>query len=327
MIENNRRRNVEVRPPTVRNDKRVAIYCRVSTLSDIQEESLKAQKYGLEQVVKCNSQWTLYGVYEDQDTGRNTFRPGFHKMMLDSYENLFDIILVKSISRFSRNTVDLLETVTKLKWLGVEVRFEQENISTSDAETELIMSVHAAFAQAESEGLSEAIKWGFKSGFKSGRSKLYTRKCFGYKKNQDGELMIYEEQAIVVRQIFELYLSGYSVDMIMEELADKNINSPTGKERWSKRTIQTMLTNEKYMGNVRVGKTYTTGFPNNRQKVNRGQQDQFIMEEAHEPIIPIEVFEQVQEEMKRRSNIEVVNGEKKRKDTHYSAKDAERRHE
>ena len=81
------------------------------------------------------------------------------------------------------------------------------------------------------------------------------------------------------------------------------------------------------MGNVQVGKTYTTGFPNNRQKVNRGQQDQFIMEEAHEPIIPIEVFEQVQEEMKRRSNIEVVNGEKKRKDTHYSAKDAERRHE
>lgn len=110
------------------------------------------------------------------------------------------------------------------------------------------------------------------------------------------------------------------MDMIMKKLGHNNIKSPTGKERWSKRTIQTMLTNEKYIGNVILGKTYTGTYPNNKQKVNQGSQDRFLMEEAHQPIVSSEVFDQVQEEIKRRSNVELVDGKTKRKNTHYSAK-------
>jgi len=127
-MSENRKRKVHFIPATKTYAKRVAIYCWVSTLSEPQANSLEMQKYGLKEIVKGNTDWTLYHVYEDKDTGMNKYRPGFDKMIRDSYENLFDIILVKSISRFSRNTVDLLETVTKLKSLGVEVRFE--NICT-----------------------------------------------------------------------------------------------------------------------------------------------------------------------------------------------------
>lgn len=183
------------------------------------------------------------------------------------------------------------------------------------------MALSASLAQAESESLSTAIKWGLKRGFESGQSKLYTRKCYGYNKSETGELVINEEQAIVVRRIFDVYLSGYSVDMIMQELASNHIKSPTGKDKWYKRTIHRMLTNEKYIGSVMLGKTYTGQFPNSQQKINRGEQEQYLMENAHAPIISIEVFEKVQEEIKRRSNIEIVGGKDKRKSTHYSAKE------
>ncbi|WP_243122770.1 recombinase family protein [Haloimpatiens lingqiaonensis] len=122
-----------------------------------------------------------------------------------------------------------------------------------------------------------------------------------------------------------MYLSGYSVDMIMKELVTESIKSPTGKDKWSKRTIQRMITNEKYIGSVILGKTYTGAYPNNKQKVNMGEQEQFIMQDAHEPIISVEIFEKVQEEIKRRSNIEIVGGKDKRKSTHYSAKEREGR--
>lgn len=202
--------------------------------------------------------------------------------------------------------------------------FIQENISSKDRDSDIVMALTASLAQSESESLSEAIKWGLKRGFESGESKLYTRKCFGYKQDETGELVINEEQAVIVRRIFDLYLRGYSVDMIIQELASNNIKSPTGKDNWSKRAIQKILTNEKYIGNVILGKTYTGQFPNNQQKINRGEYEQYLMKDSHEHIIHSEVFEQVQEAMKCRSNIEVVDGEAKRKNTHYSAKETGR---
>ncbi|MEW8994445.1 recombinase family protein [Clostridium sp.] len=321
-MRNNRRtsRRIQFIPARMTNQKRVAIYCRVSTTRCSQEESLEAQKNGLVKVVKENTNWTLVKVYSDTQSGKNVYRPGFREMILDSYENYFDIILVKSISRFNRNTVDLIDTVNKLRLLGIEVIFNQENVSSKDRDSDLVMAISASLAQAESESLSTAIKWGLKRGFETGESKLYMRKCFGYKCSETGELVIDEEQAVVVRRIFDLYLSGYSVDMIMQELASNHIKSPTGKDKWSKRTIQRMLTNEKYIGSVMLGKTYTGQFPNSQQKINRGEQEQYLMKNAHESIISIEVFEKVQEEMKRRSNIEMVEGKAKRKGTHYSSK-------
>ncbi|WP_341478095.1 recombinase family protein [Clostridium sporogenes] len=300
------------------------MYCRVSTTRGSQEDSLDAQKKGLQKIINDNPNCILFKVYTDTESGKNIYRPGFQEMIFDSYENYFDIILVKSISRFNRNTVDLIDTVNKLRCLGIEVIFNQENISSKDRDSDLVMALSASLAQSESESLSVAIKWGLKRGFESGESKLYTRKCFGYSQSETGELVINEEQAEVVRKIFDLYLSGYSVDMIMKELASSSIKSPTGKDTWSKRSIQKMLTNEKYIGNVLLGKTYTATFPNNKQKLNRGEQELFLMKDGHDPIISNEVFQKVQEEMKSRSNIEVVNGKTKRKSTNYSSKDIER---
>lgn len=320
-----RRKNIRLIPASRSNQKSVAIYCRVSTTRGSQEESLDAQRKGLQKIINDNPNWILFKVYTDTESGKNMYRPGFQEIISDSYENYFDIILVKSISRFNRNTVDLLDTVNKLRLLGIEVIFNQENLSSKDRDSDLVMALSASLAQSESESLSVAIKWGLKRGFQSGESKLYTRKCFGYTQSETGELVINEEQAEVVRKIFDLYLSGYSVDMIIQELVAKGIKTSTGKEKWSKRAIQKMLTNEKYIGNVILGKTYTGQFPNTQQKINYGEQEQYLMKDAHSPIISNEVFEKVQEEMKRRSNIEVVDGNAKRKSTHYSSKEIERR--
>lgn len=300
--------------------KKVAIYCRVSTTHESQDESIEIQTKILKQVVAANPGWILFNVYSDNDSGGNVSRHGFQQLIFDCYENKFDIVLVKTISRFARNTVDLLETVHRMKGLGVEVIFHQENVRTSEAGDDLLISALSAIAQAQSESTSEAIKWGLKHGFKSGKSKLYSRKCFGYKHNNDGGLIIAEEQAEIVRTIFDLYMGGFSIVLIIRELERRNIKSPQGKDAWAKLGIQTILTNEKYIGNVLLGKTYDGDFPNNKQHKNRGEQEQYLKTDAHEPIIELEKFEQVQAERERRFNIEIVNGKTKRKETHYSAK-------
>jgi DNA invertase Pin-like site-specific DNA recombinase len=311
---------VTIIPPKRQPLKKVGIYCRVSTTHESQDESLDIQIKTLKQFVAYNPKWELCEVYTDKDSGGNVFRPGFQKMIFDCYDNRINIVLVKTISRFARNTVDLLETVSRLKGLGVEIIFHQENLRTSEADNDILISALSAIAQAESESIGEAIKWGLKRGFLSGNSKLYFRKCFGYMHNEYGELIIDEGQAEVVRTIFDLYLSGLSVVLIIRELEKRNMKSPQGKDTWSKHAIQRILTNEKYIGQVLLGKTYTGDFPNNKQQKNDGEQDQFLMKNAHEPIIEEEKFNRVQEEMKRRSNIEIVFGKAKRKGTHYSSK-------
>lgn len=320
----NRTKRVELRPATITYDKKVVIYCRVSTKSEAQANSLETQKYGLSEKVKSNPKWTLISIYEDQYTGRSKYRPGFQQMMLDSYENRFDTILVKSISRFGRNTTDVLEALKKLDALGIEVIFEEENLSSQSPTATLEIHVRTGFSQAEGENLSEAIKWGHRRRFEKGTSKMYNKKCYGYKKNIEGNLIIDEPEAQVVKQIFDLYLKGYSVDGIMKCLASNGIPSPKGKDKWYKGTVQSFLTNEKYNGDVILGKTYTTAYPNNKQKIN-DKYEKFHMEEAHEPIISRERFEQVQEEIKRRSNTEIVDGKRQRKKTHYSSKGIEER--
>ncbi|WP_297418884.1 recombinase family protein [Clostridium sp.] len=320
MVNNSLNPRVIYIPAKIAPNKRIAIYCRVSTNHDSQEESLEAQIEGLKQIVKNNPKWNLFKVYTDKDSGGNTFRAGFQSMIFDSYENLIDIILVKSISRLARNTVDLLETVNKLRSVGIEMIFDKENIRTSEVDNDVLVAALTAIAQAESESSSESIKWGLKRGFESGKSKLYSRKCYGYKHNEKGALIIDEAQAEIVRKIFDLYLSGYSIGLIINELECVNIRTSRGKDKWSKRAIQTILTNEKYIGNVILGKTYTGEFPNNKQQMNNGNQEKYLMENSHEPIIELGKFKNVQEEMRLRSNIEILNGKVKRKGTHYSIK-------
>ncbi|MBC2727266.1 recombinase family protein [Desulfosporosinus sp.] len=265
--------------------------------------------------------WELVDIYADVRSGKNTSgRPRFQRMLEDCRNHKIEMIITKSISRFGRNTVETIYAINELRALLVDIYFENDNIHTKGSQNDFIISILEAYAQAESQARSENIKWGIAKGFKDGSSKLYNRKCFGYRHNQEGELIIDEEEALIVQKIFDLYLNGYSVIAIICELETLEIKSPTGKDRWSKRAIENMLINEKYIGNVLVGKTYSNEFPNNKRLVNKNESDKYLAEDCHPAIISKEKFDRVQAEKARRSNIEIDPDGVKRKSTHYSMK-------
>lgn len=168
-------------------------------------------------------------------------------MLDDCRFRKLDIVITKNISRFGRDTVEILDALNQLRTLGVRVIFEQEELDTATTDSSLMISIIESFAQAENEARSENIKWGIKQRAALGTSKLYDRKCYGFKYRSDGKLVIDEEQAENVRLIFDLYLSGKSVLGIIKELQKRGILSPIGKEKWCKRTIDVMLSNEKYV--------------------------------------------------------------------------------
>lgn len=294
-------------PIPQKRDKRIGIYCRVSTNSSEQLQSLAAQVSHLTKITAATSQWLLADVYMDISTSKTgSSRKEFNRMLDDCTSHKLDIIFTKSISRFGRDTVETIEALSKLKSAGVRVIFEQEELDTANTDSDLMISIIESFAQAENESRSENIKWGIKQGAASGTSKLYDRKCYGYKHNEDGKLIIDEETAENVKIIFDLYLRGQSVLGIIKELEKRKIPSPTGKEKWCKRTIDVMLSNEKYTGDVRLLKT-------GKSEVH------YLATDNNPAIISKKIFETVQIEKKRRSNV-VKNGDGwQRKSKKYSS--------
>jgi site-specific DNA recombinase len=300
---------------------KVAIYCRVSTAHADQIESLKNQIHQYKQMVKRHIDWELVDVYADIKSGKNTTdRVEFQRMLSDCYDHKIDLIITKSVSRFGRNTVDILDVINKLRSLLVDVYFEVENINTSETSKTFLLSILEAVAQADSESKSQNIRWGIRRGFERGNSKFYNRKCYGYINASDGNIVIDEYQSKVVQKIYELYLNGYSILAIIRYLEEECIKSPTGKNHWSKRTIDTMLSNEKYTGNVLVGKTYGLEYPNNKRIINKGEFQKYLAMDCHFPIISQELFDKVQFEKITRSNIQVVDDNVTRRTTHYSMK-------
>ncbi|WP_394872858.1 recombinase family protein [Clostridium butyricum] len=243
-----------------------------------------------------------------------------HPAQLESLSNQIDLIITKSISRFGCNTADTLAIIHRLSLLNIDILFEVENIRISETIKTFLLSIFKAVAQAESEARSQNIKWGIKHGLETGSSKFYDRKCYGYSHDSEGNLVINENESIIVQNIFNLYLSGYSILGIIRELKIHDIKSPTGKDNWAKRTIDTMLSNEKYTGNVLIGKTYCNNFPNNECRINKGECEKYLINDHHIPIITREQFDQVQSEKLRRSNIKIDCAVVKRKQTHYSMK-------
>lgn len=294
-------------PIPQKRDKRIGIYCRVSTNSSEQLQSLAAQVSHLTKITAATPQWLLADVYMDISTSKTgSSRKEFNRMLDDCTSHKLDIIFTKSISRFGRDTVETIEALSKLKSAGVRVIFEQEELDTANTDSDLMISIIESFAQAENESRSENIKWGIKQGAASGTSKLYDRKCYGYKHNEDGKLIIDEETAENVKIIFDLYLRGQSVLGIIKELEKRKIPSPTGKEKWCKRTIDVMLSNEKYTGDVRLLKT-------GKSEVH------YLATDNNPAIISKKIFETVQIEKKRRSNV-VKNGDGwQRKSKKYSS--------
>ena len=227
---------------------RVAAYCRVSTDKDEQQNSLEMQVKYYTEKIQGTPNWKLAGIFTDEGISGTTDkkRPEFMRMVRMCQGGRIDRILTKSISRFSRNTVDCLSWIRKLKALGVSVLFKKEGIDTAESMGETF----SAFAQAESESISQNVTWGVRKGFKEGRYNLHYHHFCGYEKGPDGQPSIVEDEAVIIRRIFASYLEGVSLRGIKEWLEKEEVPSPSGMQQWSSNTIWSILNNEKYCGDV-----------------------------------------------------------------------------
>ncbi len=235
---------------------RVAAYCRVSTDLEEQTSSIELQKRYYTFKISGNPNWENAGIFTERATGLNLKgRPEFHKMIRKCRKREIDLTLTKSISRFGRNTLDMLQSLRNLRGLGAEVYFEQENMWLNEQRIEVLLTAYCALAQAESEDMSRNIKWGIKQGFEHGTSGYAEFVCFGYKRGDNGKLAIDEPDARIVRQMFEMRANGHSLGAIVNWLYENRISPSTGKAHWSRETISKILKNEKYTGRVLLQKT------------------------------------------------------------------------
>ncbi len=291
--------------PIVRNKKkRVCGYARVSTDSEEQATSYDAQLDYYTNYIKAHKDWEFVGMYADEGiSGTSTkHRKGFNDMIRDAIDGKIDLIITKSVSRFARNTVDSLQTVRKLKEKGVEIYFEKENIWTLDSKGELLITIMSSLAQEESRSISENVAWGKRKAMADGKVSVSYSTFLGYDKGPNGEFVINEEQAKVVRMIFKWYLMGQAPAAIAKRLTEMKIPTPAGKEKWWISTVQHILVNEKYKGDALLQKTYTEDFLTKKQKKNSGELKQYYVEKHHEPIISVDEFNRVQEEIEKRRN-------------------------
>ena len=255
------------------------------------------------QIKRSNSAWEFVDVYSDEGISGTSLkkRDGFRRMIDDAKAGKIDLILTKSISRFSRNTVDSLTVTRDLKAHGVEVFFEKENISSMDRTAELVFTMLSSIAQEESRSISENVTWGKRRSMEAGKVYLPYKSFLGYKKGADGLPEIVEEEACTVRNIYKRYLEGATLLQIAKELTDARIDTPRGKSRWNKEEVKRILTNEKYKGDARLQKTYVEDFLTKEVKVNRGERKQWYVHDSHDAIVSPETFELVQKELARRS--------------------------
>ena len=273
---------------------RVAAYCRVSARHEEQYHSLEAQITFYTNYIKRNPNWEFVAVYSDIAAGvRTANRPGYQQLMKDCTSRKVDLILVKALSRFGRDALETIRQIRRLKKMNIGVYIESGGLNTLNISDSMIDQL-AALDQAESHFRSENIKFGIRHRMRSGKTVLNHTQFLGYTKGPDGILQIVPEEAEVVRKIFDLYIQGNGVRKIKHYLEEHGIKTVTGKSEWSTSTIDRMLSNEKYVGEVRMQKTFTTDFLTGRREKNVGQLDSYLIEDAHEPIIDRKTFELAQ---------------------------------
>ncbi|KEI07162.1 recombinase [Clostridium sp. K25] len=285
--------------------KRVAAYARVSTDNDEQLSSYEAQVDYYTRHIKSNPTLDFVNVYSDEGISATSTkkREGFNRMITDALKGKIDLIITKSVSRFARNTVDTLTTVRKLKEKGVEVYFEKENIYTLDSKGELLITIMSSLAQEESRSISENVTWGQRKRFADGKVSLPYKQFLGYEKGEDGLPKIVEKEAKVVRLIYKLFLEGKTPSGIARYLTENKIPTPAGKEVWQPTTVKSILQNEKYKGDAILQKSFTVDFLTKKKKKNEGEIPQYYVENSHPAIISSEVFDLVQQEMKKREKL------------------------
>ena len=306
--------NREVKPKL-----RVAAYCRVSTDSDEQATSYDAQVEHYTNFIQKNEEWEFAGIFADDGiSGTNTKkREEFNRMISECMEGHIDMIITKSISRFARNTLDCLRYIRQLKEKNIPVFFEKENINTMDSKGEVLLTIMASLAQQESESLSKNVKMGMQFRFQNGEVQVNHNRFMGYTKDEDGHLIIEPAEAEIVKRIYREYLQGASLKQIGDGLMDDGILTAAGKAKWRPESVKKILKNEKYIGDALLQKTYTVDVLTKKRVKNNGIVPQYYVENSHEPIIPRDLYMQVQEEMLRRANL---HSGAKRKKRVYSSK-------
>mgnify|MGYP004568147313 FL=1 len=291
--------------------KRVAAYCRVSTDREEQEHSFETQKAMYTEMIMMKPSWQMAGIYADEGiTGTVAKkRPGFMKMIEDCRKGKIDMIVTKSVSRFSRNNLDCLMYVRELKQLGIPIIFEKEGINTIQVSSELLLTLFGALSQAESESISMNVKLGIRQSLKNGNVRFSYKTFLGYRKGADGQPEIVPEQADIVRRIYNDFLAGATYLEIAKRLTEENVPTMGGGNRWFSERIKSILKNEKYKGDALLQKTYITDPISKRVKKNNGELPMYYVENSHPAIIERRIFDRVQEEIARRA------GKKKVKQT------------
>ena len=298
-------KNVRIIPIKPKENKRlrVAAYCRVSTSGPEQLRSLEIQIKTYTKMIKSDPNWLFAGVYYDVESGlRRSGRKSLDKLLKKAAKGKIDYIITKSISRVSRDTLEILQIIRFLRERGINMHFENEKLDSIEADKEFEITLRGMLAQDESRNISENIQWGIQRKFEKGEIYTKYKNFMGYT-CVGGEIVIVPEQAEVIRKIFDLYLQGLSLGQIKSYLESQGIKTVTGKDGWDTKTIQRMLTNEKYKGDTMLQKTFTEDFMTGKKSKNIGQRNKYYVKDSHPAIVSSEVFDKVQEEMVKRSRL------------------------
>ena len=302
--------NVEVIPATESSPTddgailRVAAYCRVSTYEEAQASSFELQIQHYKELIGNNPKWELAGIYADEGVSATSMRKRFHflRMLADCNAGKINLIITKSVSRFARNTRDCLDVIRQLKSLNppVGVLFEAENLSTLESKNEFTLGVMSLVAQGESEQKSAAITWSIIERFKKGIPIISTHNLLGFDKNQRGQIIIVEEEATIIRYIYDSYISGSNTRKIAQSLTEAHIPTAMGNPVWKSSNIIRILRNEKYCGDVLMQKTFTVDCFTHKKMKNTGQRPQYLLKGGIPSIIPKSIWLMVQKMLNER---------------------------
>lgn len=301
---------------------RVAAYCRVSTDSEEQQNSYQVQIEYYTDYINSNKDWTLVGVFADEGlSGTSTKkRKEFNRMIRMCKRGEIDMILCKSQSRFARNTVDSLKHVRLLRNLGIGVIFEKEHLNTLTEYSEFLLALHSSFAQAESESISRNVTLGIQMAYREGKVRYFYKHWLGYRKGEDGQPEIIPEQAETVRLIYKLFLDGLSALAIANRLTAECVPDKLGNTKWRHDSVLRILRNEKYVGDVRLQKSYTVDCLSHKRAKNNGERTMYYVEDCHPAIIDRATYNLVQQELARRTGKRRVSDKCVTEQGRYSSK-------
>lgn len=293
---------------TIQPKKQVCAYVRVSTDTIDQKSSYEAQRDEYAKRIQNNDEWIFSGIYADEGiSGTSTKNRKQFNLMIEKAKNgEIDIILTKSISRFARNTLDALNYIRMLRKQNIKVFFEKENINSLDPKVEFLLTIMSSIAQEEARNTSENVKWSIKKKFREGIPVINTKRFLGYTMDKStGNLKVVPEEAKIVKMIFNLYISGAGPTSICRMLMDKGIKTGAGKSEWRQSTLTSILTNEKYTGDMIQQKTISIDYLTHQRVKNKNHAPTYYTENNHEAIVDKETFKLAQRIRKERSKVKI----------------------